>query len=98
MPTGSPHPYAKPGDPQDCFQNRICGLSCLLLLRLFLEKLNSFEIRSRRGKNRINILLSCSCSVAKQCLTLPPHGLQGARLPCPSLSPGVCPDSCALSR
>ena len=26
------------------------------------------------------------------------HGLQQARLPCPSLSPGVCSNSCSLSR
>ena len=26
-----------------------------------------------------------------------PHGLQHARLPCPSLSPRVCSDSCSLS-
>ena len=26
-----------------------------------------------------------------------PHGLQHARLPCPSLSPGVCSNSCLLS-
>ena len=26
-----------------------------------------------------------------------PHGLQHARLPCPSLSPGVCSNSCPLS-
>ena len=26
-----------------------------------------------------------------------PHGLQHTRLPCPSLSPGVCSDSCPLS-
>ena len=26
------------------------------------------------------------------------HGLQQARLPCPSLSPGVCPSSCPLSQ
>ena len=37
------------------------------------------------------------CSVAKLCLTLQPHGLQQARLPCPSLSPGVCSNSCSLS-
>ena len=29
--------------------------------------------------------------------SLQPHGLQHARLPCPSLSPGVCSDSCPLS-
>ena len=27
-----------------------------------------------------------------------PHGLQHARLPCPSWSPGVCSNSCALSQ
>ena len=30
--------------------------------------------------------------------SLQPHELQHARLPCPSLSPGVCSDSCPLSR
>ena len=39
------------------------------------------------------------CSVTKLCLTLLwPHGLQHARLPCPSLFPGVCSNTCALSR
>ena len=35
----------------------------------------------------------CCCLVSKSCLTLQPHGLQHARLPCPSLSPRVCSDS-----
>ena len=30
--------------------------------------------------------------------SLRPHGLQHARLPCPSLSPGVCPNSWPLSQ
>ena len=30
--------------------------------------------------------------------SLRPRGLQHARLPCPSLSPGVCSDSCPLSQ
>ena len=30
--------------------------------------------------------------------SLQPHGLQHARLPCPSLSPRVCSNSCPLSR
>ena len=30
-------------------------------------------------------------------VSLQPHGLQNARLPCPSLSPGVCSNSCTLS-
>ena len=33
--------------------------------------------------------VQCS-SVPQSCPTLRPHGLQHARLPCPSLSPGVC--------
>ena len=37
------------------------------------------------------------CSVTKSCLTLRPHGLQHARLPWPSPSPGVCSISCPLS-
>ena len=38
------------------------------------------------------------CSVAKSCLTLRPPGLQHARLPCLSLSPGVCLNSCPSSQ
>ena len=39
------------------------------------------------------------CSVAQLCLTLlRPHGLQHARLPCPSLFPRVCSNSCSLSQ
>ena len=40
----------------------------------------------------------CCCLVAQLCLTLQPHGLQHTRLPCPSPSPGICSDSCPLSR
>ena len=38
------------------------------------------------------------CSVAQACLTLWPHGLQDARLPCPSQSPGACSNSHPLSQ
>ena len=34
-----------------------------------------------------------SCSVAQSHLTLQPHGLRHARLPCPSPSPGACSNS-----
>ena len=40
---------------------------------------------------------SC-CSVTKSCLPLQPHELKHTRLPCPSLSPGVCPNSYPLSQ
>ena len=36
--------------------------------------------------------------VAQSCLTLRPHGLQHARLPCPSLTPGAYSNSCPLSQ
>ena len=39
------------------------------------------------------------CSVTLSCLVLcDPYGLQYTRLPCPSLSPGVCSNSCPLSQ
>ena len=37
-----------------------------------------------------------SCSVVSD--SLQPNGLQHTRLPCPSLSPGVCSNSCQLSQ
>ena len=40
----------------------------------------------------------CCSSVAQLCPSLQPRGLQHARLPCPSLSPRVCSNSCPLSR
>ena len=40
---------------------------------------------------------TAQCSVAQWGLTLcDPHELQHTRLPCPSLSPGVCSNSCPL--
>ena len=50
--------------------------------------------------NQWNTLLRkiVCCSVTKLCLTLQPHGLQHTMLPCPSLSPRVCSNSCPLSR
>ena len=45
----------------------------------------------------VSSLQNC-CSVAKLCLTLQPHELQHARLPCPSLSPRVCSNLCPLSQ
>ena len=44
----------------------------------------------------LKLCCCCCCWVAKSCFTLWPHGLQHARLPCPLLSSGVCPDSCPL--
>ena len=47
-------------------------------------------------ENLIGSLLLFSCQVVSSSLW--PHGLQHSRLPCPSLSPGVCSNSWPLSR
>ena len=52
----------------------------------------SYSNRDRRTFTR---LLFFSCSVMSD--TLRSHGLQHTRLPCPSLSPGVCQNSSPLS-
>ena len=44
----------------------------------------------------ISIPLHC-CSVIQSCPTLQPDGLQHARLPCPSPSPGICSNLYPLS-
>ena len=51
----------------------------------------------------ISLLVQFSYSVVSDLLlffsdSLWPHGLQHSRLPCPSLSPGLCWDSCPLSQ
>ena len=46
-------------------------------------------------KTSLTIHCYC-CAVTKPSLTLQPHGLQHARSPWPSPSPGVCPSSCPL--
>ena len=46
----------------------------------------------------LNCQHCCCCSVVKSCPTLWPHGLHHTSLPCPSLSPWVCSDSCPLNQ
>ena len=49
---------------------------------------------------QLHVLDTCSCSVNQSVLpdSFQPHEVQHARLPCPSLSPGVCSNSCPLSQ
>ena len=67
--------------------------------------LGKIEIRRRRGQQRMRWLdgitdsmdmLSFSRSVMSN--SVRSHGLQHARLPCPSPSPGACSNSCPLNR
>ena len=46
--------------------------------------------------SKVHQLLLFSCWVVSDSLW--PHGLQHVRLPCPSLFPGVCSNSCLLNR
>ena len=76
-----------------CYPARKAGLliSCLLLE----------ECRNTRTCVCVSVCvcvhICCCCSVSHVC-SLQPHGLQHPRLPCPSPSPRVCSNSCALSR
>ena len=53
---------------------------------------------SKLGCLNSSLTASWSYSVTKSCLTLQPHGLQHARLPCPSVSPSVYSNLCLLSQ
>ena len=70
-----------------------------------LWSVTSWDIKVCKNSVRITVwgwlvdsLISSlfSCSVMSN--SLQPHGLQHARLPCPSLYPRVCSNSCPLSR
>ena len=52
-------------------------------------------ISCTKGRQDVNIRLLFSCSVESNSLW--PHGLQHASLPCPSLYPWACSNSCPLS-
>ena len=54
------------------------------------------SVTSSCDSQKCLLLLLFSRSVVSH--SLPSHGLQHARLPCPSLSPGVGSNSCPLSR
>ena len=58
------------------------------------------QIQEVNAKKSIEKQNHCCCSVSKSCPTLcdPMNYIQHTRLPCPSLYPGVCPNSCLLSQ
>ena len=68
-----------------------------------LHKNNTFvahntqnNMSSARRKSKYKEVFQFSCSVMSN--SLRPHGLQHARLPCPSPTPRVCSNSCPLSQ
>ena len=68
------------------------GVSVSFWIRVF----SKYMLRSGISGSYLLLLLLFSHSV--MCNSLQPHGLQHIRLPCPSLSPQVCSNSCPLSR
>ena len=54
--------------------------------------------RSKRVLPNSACIHRCCYSVTKSCDSLWPHGIYYARFPCPSLSPGVCSNSCPSSQ
>ena len=68
-------------------------LLTMCVLELARKKCLSFTVSARNSLTRL--LLSFSGSVVSDSLW--PHGLQHARLPCPSPSPRVCSNSCPLT-
>ena len=65
---------------------------CIFIMSIHLPLLSSFTTCALGNKG----LFVFSPSVVLD--SLRPHGLQQARLPCPSLPPWVCSNSCPLSR
>ena len=78
--------------PFICFQ-LYSKLHLLPILLSFLPAFLKFSIGNYPSSH-----CCCCCSAAKSCLTLQPHELQHAKIPCPSLSPRVCSNSCPLSQ
>ena len=64
----------------------------------WLERVGVQETEAFCVQGSQSINCCCCCLVPKSCPTLPPHGLQHARLPCPSPSTGVYSSSCPLNQ
>ena len=73
-------------------------MTVFLYLSSFFISGTSISFSTLETKCESGHVPSC-CSVTKFCPTLcKPHELQHTRLPCPSLSPRVCSNSCTLSQ
>ena len=78
------------------FQNRQLPITTVQLLGI--KGRSSVAVGPCGTGHPNSCLHGCCCSVTQSCPTLQPHGLQHAWLPCPSLSPGVCSNSCPSSQ
>ena len=80
----------------------ICHVGGRVLSKIRSSQLSASQKRRLGCLSRIWhwLMCCCCCSVAHSCPALcdQPQGLQHSRLPCPSLSPRVCSNSCPLSQ
>ena len=92
----SPPPIqmSKPHAQGDGIRRRDCG-EVIRSWGWSLMKMSNAVMKETTERPLIFSTKGC-CSVTESCQR--PHGLQHIRLPCPSLSPGVCSNSCPLSR
>ena len=75
----------------------LCLVFCLLVCDINESHLLSTKYVKMEKRNLMeNMCFICCCSIAYSWPTLQPHGLQHARLPCPSPPPGACSNSCLL--
>ena len=79
---------------EDRTQRHCFSIRCILLIYSLLTDINP-EVSAR-----VELWLQWTCCSVNKSLSdsLQPHGLQHARLPCPSPSPRVCSNSCPLSQ
>ena len=69
------------------------------LLEFFMYVKNFFVKLGMIFLESVETWRACCCSVTKSCpAPCDPHGLQHARLPCPSPSPWACSNSCPVSQ
>ena len=70
------------------------GVHVFLQYHIFISLEDVLKVRFGSYCSSLFNFLLFSCSVISN--SLQPHGLQNTRLPCPSLTPGNCSNSCPL--
>ena len=102
IPTADTSPLHQSALAKSCCNNKTTtsnhGWNTKISFQLVLHSPALFYVILLTSGSRIASKGSMSCSSATNlCPIIWPHGLQHARLPCPSLSPRVCSNSCPLS-
>ena len=82
-----------PAVPQPLFREAIPYFVFTIFLLFFILYYISMYLEAT---NNLILLLLFSCSVVSN--SLRPHRLQHTRLPCPSVAPRVCSNSCPLNQ